>query len=110
MYAGELRHSASPLRYALFRALASEAHDPDTHVPDWLEHGAPLGISSPIQRAGIFPAVEPQDVLPEAARFHTRMAHDLHYKSLEEEWAWAQGKVAELVEEGDQRATSAEAG
>ena len=41
---GECQHAASTLRFNLFRALALLTKDPDAHVANWLESGAPIGI------------------------------------------------------------------
>ena len=53
--AAELTHPASPWRYQLFRALASRSGDPDQAVAQWLQHGAPMGISEAIEAGGHFP-------------------------------------------------------
>ena len=42
----ECHHAASTLRLNLFRALAQLTKDPDAHVANWLESGAPMGIES----------------------------------------------------------------
>ena len=71
----ELHHVASPLRYRLFKALGTAAGDPDQSVPEWLEHGAPMGINVPVVPGGHFPradrppGVDAHDGI-EAYRYH----------------------------------------
>ena len=34
------------------------AHDPDTDIADWLQHGTPVGITEPIRPSGLLPLIE----------------------------------------------------
>ena len=45
-------HPASTWRYEIIRHLGRAANDPDVYVADWLQHGAPMGISQVIQPGG----------------------------------------------------------
>jgi len=45
----------SPLQAEIIKAWIEKGNDPDKYVPEWIEHGAPLGIERPIETAGIFP-------------------------------------------------------
>ena len=62
-------HRASPWRFRIVAAIQDLAHDPDIHLRRWLEFGAPMGISQPIESSGgLFPeqaseaALSPDDV------------------------------------------------
>ena len=59
----EGHHSASPWRFNLFRACLALMRDSDHAVVDWLERGAPMGISLPIEPGGHFPRLVEGDVL-----------------------------------------------
>ena len=58
---GEVRDSSSgirsKLRPGLIQAYISVTGDPDVDLPEWLRHGAPLGLNKVIQHRGIFPRV-----------------------------------------------------
>ena len=54
---GVCQHATSTLRFNLFRALALLTKDPDAHVANWLESGAPIGIERDVFPGGHF-AVE----------------------------------------------------
>ena len=58
----EEHHSASPWKFNLVRQVVERSADPDTHIAQWLQHGAPAGLSAEI--CSLFPAVSPTDVLP----------------------------------------------
>ena len=49
-------HPASTWRYALVEAIQRQCEDPDVHLSTWLQHGAPMGLSRPIEPSGLFPA------------------------------------------------------
>jgi hypothetical protein len=51
----EARHVASPWRFAIVREVHRRSKDPDTPLSDWLEHGAPMGLSQVIEKSGLFP-------------------------------------------------------
>ena len=56
-------HPASPWRYELVKGIQQDAGDPDTSVGEWLENGAPMGLSVPIVPGGLFPEVVPDPEL-----------------------------------------------
>ena len=43
---------------AILRAYAKASDDPDSILADWLEEGAPIGITNPVENTGIFPRVD----------------------------------------------------
>ena len=49
----------SGLQPALFRSYARATGDPDAILADWLEVGAPLGVTAPIVQSGVFPRRSP---------------------------------------------------
>jgi hypothetical protein len=51
----EVCHPASPWKARLVGKVQDLANDPDMALRTWLEHGAPMGLSSPIQPGGLFP-------------------------------------------------------
>ena len=55
---GELATSTKGISAAVLRAFIEASGDPDYHLPEWLETGAPIGILNDIPRAGIFPDVQ----------------------------------------------------
>ena len=54
----EDHHPASPLRFRLFQAAIAATEDPDHHVGEWLEQGAPMGIQLPVTPGGHFPLAD----------------------------------------------------
>ena len=60
----EAHHPASPWKYNIVRRVVEESGDPDVHVAEWLQNGAPAGLSVDIEPGGLFPAVAPDEVLP----------------------------------------------
>ena len=63
----DMRHPASPWRWALFDALATLTEDPDQEVAQWLRDGAPMGLSVAITPGGHFPRLTtpPESTLDE---------------------------------------------
>ena len=55
---GEAHHRASPWRYNLVRQVGRLAKDPDHHIADWLEHGAPCGLAVPVAPGGLLPHID----------------------------------------------------
>ena len=55
----DAHHAASPWRYELVRACQRAVDDPDLALADWLQHGAPMGITRDIEVGGLFPTVAP---------------------------------------------------
>ena len=52
-------HPASPWRFELVRACQRKSSDPDVVLADWLQHGAPMGLTQDILPGGLFPVVPP---------------------------------------------------
>ncbi len=46
----------------VFQTYLELSGDPDCSLPEWLAHGAPLGINQQISRSGVFPPVEDRTV------------------------------------------------
>ena len=55
-------------RAEIAAALSEMANDPDKALLRWLDEGASLGVSSPIETQGIFPKVENQKAAAEEIR------------------------------------------
>ena len=54
----DAHHPASPWRFELVRRIMVLAKDPDVHVPNWLEHGTPVGIAETILPSGLLPRID----------------------------------------------------
>jgi len=65
----EASHPGSPWKFAVVRKVQSLVGDPDHHVADWLEEGAPLGVRVPIPAgSGAYPLLaSPAESTPEEA-------------------------------------------
>ena len=65
----EASHPSSPWKFAVVRKVQSLIGDPDHHVADWLEEGAPLGVRVPIPAgSGAYPLLaSPAESTPEEA-------------------------------------------
>ena len=46
-----------PLRFRIFQEVIRRSNDPDVFVGRWLEQGAPVGISVPIDPGGLLPLI-----------------------------------------------------
>ena len=55
---GEIPTGRRGLVPELFRGFAAAAGDPGTDLAEWLEHGAPMGITHAVTHQGIFPRVD----------------------------------------------------
>ena len=74
----EEHHAASPWRHRLVRAVLRSASDPDIHIADWLQLGAPMGMARPIPAGGLLPRTPPSatmsladlEALPRVERNH----------------------------------------
>ena len=51
-------HHASPWKAVLVRELQRKKADTDRALADWLESGAPMGVSCKVEAGGLFPLVE----------------------------------------------------
>jgi len=51
----------TPVQYKLLEAWRKAAGDPDSAVAGWFEHGAPAGLSMPVEQCGVFPTSETHD-------------------------------------------------
>ena len=95
-------HAASPWRYELVRAVQGRAMDPDTHVADWLQHGAPFGIAKVIEPGGLLPLVTERASLS-AEQLEELDSYDKNHGSFNEEIEGEQpalGELQELVDQG----------
>jgi len=59
----EAHHDAASWRYNIVRRVGSLAEDPDVHIGDWLEHGAPAGMALDIEPGHLLPAVAADSTL-----------------------------------------------
>ena len=73
--------------------------DASTCLPQWLRHGAPLGIIEHITPAGVFPSVSTDDPLPDPESLYSDLAGWTNYASAEDE----PGVVADLLEAQEQK-------
>ena len=60
-------HISSPWRYNLVRNIVGQSQDPAVQITDWLQHGAPCGLTVPIIPGGLLPPVqeEPEMLIEE---------------------------------------------
>ena len=78
----DAHHDSSPWRFELVRWCQSACGDPDTALAEWLEFGAPMGITKTIEAGGLFPAaagtadltVEELDALTRTSSNHPSFA------------------------------------
>ena len=85
----------SPLDADVLEAWADLSGDPEKEVPNWIRHGAPLGIAEQIRTCGIFPPnteeegdYRPGALLPEElqdAEAQLSKGEILNYKTVEED-------------------------
>ena len=93
-------------RTALLRCMLEQACDLDAKVvPDWLDHGVPLGVSAPIVNTGIFPATEDVFASIKSSQAIGRLLEDwsgeaLNYSSFYEAGSKAQDELDRIVETG----------
>lgn len=93
-------------RTALLRCMLEQACDLDAKVvPDWLDHGVPLGISAPIVNTGIFPATEDVSASIKSSQAIGRLLEDwsgeaLNYSSFYEAGSKAQDELDRMVKTG----------
>ena len=86
---GHLDGAANGIRPEVIEAYNRASGDPDTDLPGWLRHGAPVGITSFITSRGIFPSID--EALPANAA-------DTAALQVEEDlWAPAAAVVASLL-------------
>ena len=104
--AGRTGHHSSMrfLRGDILQALVTAARDPERSVPDWVDHGAPLGIVHDIPTHGIFPPVQEGGAsdlssLDEAEAFHD-FSSFANYASFAENFMDAEQEIKrELMEQ-----------
>ena len=51
----------TPVDFRLLRSWQERSGDPETEVPDWLEHGCPLGIEKKIKVCNVFPQLPEEE-------------------------------------------------
>ena len=59
----EAHHQASPWRHNIVEQVVARSGDPDSQLVHWLREGAPVGLARSIEPGGLFPPVEPEEVL-----------------------------------------------
>jgi len=70
------RHPASPWRFRLVGRVQDLCNDPDRHLREWLEHGAPMGIRKDIEVGHLFPETAATAALePEAVFDHVKLGN-----------------------------------
>ena len=93
--------SGKGISAVVLHAFIEASGDPDYHLPEWLEKGAPIGILNDIPRAGIFPdvqiAVETDITL---AEFVTPESGWVNYASVENEQDTVNKVLGKAVEAG----------
>ena len=76
----------TPLRADIIEAWGLATDDPDaTTIADWLDNGAPLGISQAIPSRGVFPKVSSHNVTPHSQLDARTLEGWSNYPSAEEE-------------------------
>lgn len=85
-------HPTDPtlIRAALLQAWQQSASDPDKSVPQWLQHGAPVGIASDMPHDGSF---VPLDIV------QAQMDEFSNYKGVEED-GHAESEIAKFLDRG----------
>ena len=80
----EETHPASPWRYNLVRAILQSYEDPDYHVADWLQHGAPVGVNAVIPPCGLLPKIsdDPEITVDELQTFDRRLSNHPSFSEL----------------------------
>jgi len=78
-----------PVHHNMLKAWMKKSGEPDVHVAEWLQHGAPLGIEKKIPTAGIFPPSDEQEGDPRdyvvADAVLERPSTLKNYKSIEDD-------------------------
>ena len=86
------------LRPELAASIQTIGQDPDTAVVQWMDEGAPLGVSAPITPCGIFPLVPPgTKSVEESAKYYARAFEDQIYRSAVEEKKWVLEKLESIA-------------
>ena len=91
----------SPLVPDMWRAWAKGSRDPDVHLADFMESGAPLGMEVTIPPSGIFPkAASPEaKILDDAAEFE-ELRNTVNYKSVAEQREDAAIEIERYIKKG----------
>ena len=91
----------SPLKGELWRAWQQYAKDPDLHVPEWIETGAPLGMGARIPPSGgVFPPVEHDAAQGEGAPELEAQLQQKNYKSVYEDSEASAQEMQRLIDKG----------
>ena len=81
--------------------LEAAGDDPDSStLARWLDHGAPLGITEPIETNGVFPPTEARDRLPPDQVDRRTLEGWRNYSSADEEAATLEDLVEDYVTRG----------
>ena len=94
--------ASTPLSLEVIAAWGEHSEDPDSAtLAEWLDHGAPLGFSHPVETNGIFPRVEGESWTEEQRRQLVRSMDGWeNYKSAIEENQDLQQLISDYVERG----------
>ena len=97
---GQYRSKVDP---EILEAWARRTGDPETAVPEWLRHGAPLGIEKEIETCGVFPPSK--EVLKGGSDLRDGYAQALrgglvNYKTVEDNKELAKEELDRLVAAG----------
>ncbi|CAK0809933.1 unnamed protein product, partial [Prorocentrum cordatum] len=95
------RSRRSAWRPGLVRAFVRAARDPEIHLADWLEHGAPTSVSLEIPSAGVFPRVETTGAAHHELRKHCALVEPGgNYASVEENEGAVREEIRRLAGKG----------
>ena len=90
----------SPLKPELWEAWQRFSKDPEKHIADWAQYGAPLGRGAQIPRSnGVFPPVEDDSGEGQLSTLETQLDAK-NYKSVYDDREGAQGELDRLVGKG----------
>ena len=91
----------SPLKAELWRAWQVFSKDPDCHIAEWIEQGAPLGMGAKIPPSGgVFPPVEHGEACQEAAPELEAQLQVKNYRSVYEDAEASQKELQRLIDKG----------
>ena len=95
------RGSHSSWRPLPVRAFVEKAKDPEIHLVDWLEEGAPIGVARAILAAGIFPLIplKTSDTKAISSLYSWNDGH-INYVSVRDIRERVETELARLVEKG----------
>ena len=89
------------IRPEVIEAFNTLTGDPDTDLPSWLRHGAPLGIAKDVTSCGVFPPAKGDPEISEPWRLVTELAPGWsNYRSAEEAPEICCGILDKMVSSG----------